>query len=109
MAPASLDGYARLLPDLQRRELIVLLSLCEARTDCTGGELAARLDWTVVQVRPRLSSLHDKGLVERGPVRVSRVAGEMASHGYTATVPRAAVMRALEALKSKAKTGTKDA
>lgn len=103
MAPASLEQWERILPSLQERELEVLAALCRflgvsgfaVEHGATGGELAAHAGLNLLSVRPRLTGLHKKGLVERLPMRGSRIRGEARCHPYRPLVPLAAVERAL--------------
>src|SRR5262245_46055838 len=98
VAPASLEGWLRILKDVELRQATVLLALCDALEregvdDMTGGELAQSSGLLLLHVRPRLSELHRDRLVERGDVRNSRARGEARSHPYWTVVPRQAIAR----------------
>jgi hypothetical protein len=97
IAPASREGWERLRPTLNARERAVYLALCAYMEfggcgDATGGELAAWMGLTVLQVRPRLTGLHAKGYVERTAApRTSRMPTECRAHAYRALVPASAI------------------
>ena len=99
MAPASLEQYDRILPTLTAREKAMYLALCDlldqtGHADATGGEVAEFAGVSVLNARPRLTGLHDKGLVTRTTdTRVSRAKYEQRCHAYVPVVPRAAVER----------------
>jgi hypothetical protein len=98
IAPASLENHARVLETLEQRQAAVMWAIYDALDDgcedVTGGELAQRMGWTVLQTRPRLTELHDLKLVTRSPsTRPSKVPGEARCHAYAPSVPRAAFER----------------
>ena len=99
MAPASMAQFDRILPTLTAREKAVYLALCDylaasGHDDATGGEVAAHANLSILNVRPRLTGLHDKGLVTRTTdTRASRAKYEQRCHAYVPAVPRAAVER----------------
>lgn len=89
----SLAAYHRILPTISQRERAVLLALCDAARPLTGGELAERMGVPVTSVRPRLTALKDKKLIEKCPIRRSTARLETTCHPYRAVVTRAAVER----------------
>lgn len=98
LAPASLEAYARIVPTLSERERVVYVGLCRyceelGYTDASGMELANFLGTWPTSTRPRLTGLLAKGLVEKTPIRASRVTYEGRVHGYRPVVPREAVER----------------
>lgn len=102
MAEASLLAYADLLPRLSSLRLDVLLAVANYLTrtsyeDVTSGELCAATGLPLLTVRPRFTELCNLRLLEKGPVRPSRVRGEKSSHGVRHTVPLAAIERAHQA------------
>ena len=102
LRPASLEAFDHLLPTLAKRELEVLHALCRyvevgGHENATGGELARWAGLSLLQVRPRLTGLAQKGLVLSGAMRASRCPGELRCHPVWPTVSLAAVERALAA------------
>ena len=95
MVDTSLEAFERIKPTLTEREFRVFESLhdCPPGLGATGGELAYILGLPVTSVRPRLTGLLKKGLVEKTPTRNSRVRSEGRCHGYRPVVPLAAVQR----------------
>lgn len=99
MADTSMEAFERLLarmPDLDWHWLDQVYGYCTATgyDDCTAGELA---DWTGLEkttVRPRLTMLKRKKLLEFTPSRQSRSDETIKVHPYKPTLPRSAVVRA---------------
>jgi hypothetical protein len=102
MADTSLDAYAGIVGDIQKREKSVLLALFDyvsftGHADCTGGELTEymRLNGLardVNGVRPRLTMMQKKGWLISLTKRRCRAYGTLA-HPYAPTMPRAAIER----------------
>ncbi len=95
IADTSRLAYERLLPTLNQKEYAVLLALCDhaGPAGLTGGELALAMGWDKCSVRPRLTGLHDKGLVERLAPRRSHARGETTANPYRSVVSLAALQR----------------
>lgn len=112
MAPASLEAWDHVLETLAEREWLVLLGVYQylqqtGFEDVTGGELAIFLGLDKTQVRPRITSLCDQSLLEKGEMRPSR-AGELSCHPVRPTLPRAAVERARNEAAKKSTKGAKN-
>lgn len=104
MAPASLEGWTRILQTIDQRCIAVFLALCDAvdaagHDNFTGAEIAEQSGISIFNVRPRCTDLLKLKVIERLPMRASRVATEAPSHPYRPTVPRTAVLRWRESLK----------
>lgn len=103
MAPASLEQWDRIRLTLTAREREVFLALCDlldatGHEDATGGEVAEYAGMSVLNSRPRLTGLQDKGWVTRTvETRASRAKYEQRCHAYIPAVPRAAVERVVAA------------
>lgn len=96
IADTSLRAYEHILKTLSQRERAVLLALCDAPEPLTGGEVAERMGTLTTSVRPRLTALIDKGLVEKLPARLSTARYESFAHPHRAVLTRAAVERAIQ-------------
>lgn len=99
MRDASLEAFEAILPTLADREWDVLRTLYgylsfTGYADATGGELAEFSCVSVVSVRPRLTGLLKRGLIQSGSMRDSRVRAERRCHPVWPTLPFAAVVRA---------------
>ncbi len=110
MADTSLAAWEQVKATVTERECRVYLALCDAIAPWdigwtldgyTGGELAEWMGMLATSVRPRLTGLHDKGLVQKRPTRQSRAKYEGRCHPYVPVVPRAAVARRLAELTQK--------
>lgn len=95
IADTSIAAFDRIRPTLTERERACYLALYDhgGSAGLTGGELAEAMGWPVTSTRPRLSSLLDKGWVQRGPIRASRARGEGRCHVMQPCVPRSAAER----------------
>lgn len=98
IAPASSEGWERVKRTLTKREVEVFLALhryveTSGYHDATGGELAAFSGLSVLNVRPRLTGLDDKGWIVRLSIRSSRIASEARCHPYRPALPAAAIKR----------------
>ena len=99
VADTSLAAYARIvakLPDLDWDWLIEIYQYLAATqyTDATAGELAEYFGVRLTTIRPRLTSLKNRKLLEFMPARESRGEETIPVHPYRPTLPRAAVERA---------------
>lgn len=106
IADTSLAAYEAILPTLKRREFDVLLLMfayleATGYVNVTGGELAEWSGRDKTSLRPRLHDLHAEGLLTRWPARASR-AGELQCAPYAPAVPKAAILRAREQIRSSA-------
>lgn len=95
MADTSIAAFDRIRPTLTERERACYLALYDfgGSAGLTGGELAEAMGSPITSVRPRLTGLFDKGWVQKGAIRVSRVRGEGRARPYFPAVPRSAVER----------------
>lgn len=98
MAPASLAGWERIVATLEQRQVAamrVLYGYLDATgyTDATTAEMAEWSGRPILSLRPRFSELRRLGMIERGPIRRSRVFSEAPSHPLRPTVSRAAFER----------------
>lgn len=99
IADTSREAFNRIKPTLAEREwnvFVALHELCRRHGDATGGELATFMGLPVTSVRPRLTGLLEKRLVESLSIRASRARGEMRCHPFRPLMPIAAVERARE-------------
>lgn len=100
VADTSLEAFERVRPNLTQLEMTVLYLMHAYRDDTghqdvTGGELAAWSKRSILALRPRMTGLVAKGYAVKGPIRNSRVVGELRCRGLAPTVPLSAVARAL--------------
>lgn len=76
VAETSLQAYREIAPTLQKREAEVLAAVRQ-HPNATAYELVRHMGaFDVNQVRPRITSLFDKGLLERGEKRACLVTGK---------------------------------
>lgn len=98
---ASLDAYAAILPHLADMEWRVLRAVYGLTRwhfspgDVTGGEVASYLQRPVTTVRPRITALTKRGLLQQSnATRPSRALGERNCHPVWPVLPYDAVLRA---------------
>ena len=86
----SIEAYREIAPTLQARERLVLGWLLQAKEPPTAYELFARMQAAgdaadLNSVRPRLTALESKHVIEKGAKRICRITGKRA---YTWTASR---------------------
>lgn len=98
MSDASLEAWGHVSQTLSEREIEVFTAVARylnatGYLDVTGGELAAWSGISILAVRPRLTGLVEKGWLQSGALRASRVATERRCHPVWLAVPAAAIER----------------